>query len=78
MPDSKYINAQWCAEEATNLVMKLQNEGKGDRELLRAVALLATAIIKLGIAPRRAELNCSRHHRSGRHWGVARAAGPPE
>jgi hypothetical protein len=47
MPDGKYINAQWCAEEATNLVMKLQNEGKGDRELLRAVALLATAIIKL-------------------------------
>jgi hypothetical protein len=29
------------------LVMKLQNEGKGDRELLRAVALLATAVIKL-------------------------------
>jgi len=27
--------------------MKLQNEGKGDRELLRAVTLLATAIIKL-------------------------------
>jgi len=47
MPDGKYINAQWCAEEATALVMKLQNEGKGDRELLRAVALLATAIIKL-------------------------------
>jgi len=47
MPDGKYINAQWCAEEATNLVMKLQNEGKGDRALLRAVALLATAIIKL-------------------------------
>jgi hypothetical protein len=47
MPDGKYINAQWCAEEATNLVMKLQNEGKGDRELLRAVALLAMAVIKL-------------------------------
>ena len=46
MPDGKYINAQWCAEEATNLV-KLQNEGKGDRELLRAVALLAMAVIKL-------------------------------
>ena len=47
MPDGKYINAQWCAEEATNLVMKLQNEGKGDRELLRAVALLAMAVVKL-------------------------------
>jgi hypothetical protein len=30
---------------ATELVMKLQNEGKGDRELLCAVALLATAVI---------------------------------
>jgi hypothetical protein len=47
MPDGKYIDAKWCAEEATELVMKLQNEGKGDRELLRAVALLATAVIKL-------------------------------
>jgi hypothetical protein len=47
MPDGKYIDAKWCAEEATALVMKLQNEGKGDRELLRAVALLATAVIKL-------------------------------
>ena len=47
MPDGNYIDAKWCAEEATNLVMKLQNEGKGDRELLRAVALLAMAVIKL-------------------------------
>jgi hypothetical protein len=47
MPDGNYIDAKWCTEEATNLVMKLQNEGKGDRELLRAVALLATAVIKL-------------------------------
>jgi hypothetical protein len=47
MPDSKHVTVQWCAEEATNLVMKLENEGKSDRELLRAVALLATAIIKL-------------------------------
>ena len=47
MPDGKYIDAKWCAEEATALVMKLQNEAKGDRELLRAVALLATAVIKL-------------------------------
>ncbi|HEV3489028.1 MAG TPA: hypothetical protein VG224_00390 [Reyranella sp.] len=47
MPDGKYIDAKWCAEEATELVMKLQNEGKGDRELLRAVALRATAVIKL-------------------------------
>ena len=44
-PDKgRSVNA---AEEATNLVMKLQNEGKRDRELLRAVALLATAVIKL-------------------------------
>ncbi len=47
IPDGKYTDVKWCAEEATDLVMKLQNDGKGDRELLRAVALLATAVIKL-------------------------------